>query len=83
MPPDYAAAYRDFRRRVHAALTDLRREISARETELRRLRDEEVQLAKLAGHVALPALSARLSVDRSRVNWREVLIKPEKISLRE
>ncbi len=75
MPPTYASAFRQFQRRARAALTDLRREISARETELRELRDKEMQLARLAGRVALPAPSARHSAGSGRINWRQVLVK--------
>ena len=75
MPPTYASALRQFRRGARATLTDLRREISSRETELRELRNEEMQLARLAGRAALPTPSTRLSAGSSRVNWRQVLIK--------
>jgi hypothetical protein len=73
MPQAYPSALRQFQRRALAVLTDLRREISSRETELRRLRDEEMQLAKMAGRVASSTPSARLSAGSSRVNWRQVL----------
>ena len=75
MPRTYASAFRQFQRRTHAALTDLRREISLRETELRELRDEEMQLARLAGRVALPIPSAQHPTASGRVNWRQVLAK--------
>jgi hypothetical protein len=75
MPGTYASAFRQFQRRAHAALTDLRREISSRETELRELRDEEMQLARLAGRVALPTPSAQHPTISGRVNWRQVLAK--------
>jgi hypothetical protein len=75
MPRTYASAFRQFQRRALGALTDLRREISVRETELRELRDEERRLARLAGRVALPSSSARLSASSGRVNWRQVLAK--------
>ena len=75
MPPTYASAFRQFQRRAHAALADLRREISSQERELRELRDEEMQLARLAGRAALPTPSARLSVGSGRVDWRQVLVK--------
>ena len=61
MPRTYPSALRQFQRRARAALTDLRREISSRETELRELLDEEMRLARLAGRVALPTPSTRLS----------------------
>src|SRR6266849_3725613 len=75
MPWASASAFRQFQRRARAALTDLRREISARETELRELRDKEMQLARLAGRVALPTPSARHSAGSGRINWRQVLVK--------
>ncbi len=75
MPRTYASAFRQFQRRVRAALTDLRREISSRETELRELRDEETRLARLAGRVALPTPSGRRSAGSRRVNWRQVLAR--------
>ena len=75
MPRIYASALSQFRRRARAVLADLRREISARETELRELRDEERRLARVAGRVALPSSSARLSASSGRVNWRQVLAK--------
>src|SRR5260370_35212562 len=75
MPPTFASNFRQFQTRARAALTDLRREISSRETELRELRDEEMRLARLAGRVALPASSARLSAGSGRGNWRQVLAK--------
>jgi hypothetical protein len=75
MPRTYPSAFRQFQRRARAALADLRREISSRETELRELRDEERRLAWLAGRVALPASSARLSASSGRVDWRQVLAK--------
>jgi hypothetical protein len=74
MQRTYASALRQFQRRARAALADLRREISARETELRELRDEEMQLASLAGRVVSPTPSARLSAGSGRVNWRQVLV---------
>jgi len=74
MPQTYPSALRQFQRRARAALTDLRHEISSRETELRELRDEEMQLARLAGRVALTS-SARLSAGSGRINWRQVLVK--------
>jgi hypothetical protein len=74
MPRIYASALRQFRRRARTALADLRREISARENELRELRDEERQLARLAGRGAsIPA--ARHSAGSGRVNWRQILVK--------
>ena len=75
MPRIYASALRQFRRKARAALADLRREISTRETELREPRDEEMQLAGLAGRVASPTPSARHSAGSGRVNWRQVLVK--------
>src|SRR5713226_8675347 len=74
MPRTYASAFRQFQRRAHAALTDLRREISSRETELRELRNEEMQLARLAGRVASPTPAQR-PTGSGRVNWRQVLAK--------
>jgi hypothetical protein len=75
MPRTYASAFRQFQRRARAALVDLQREISFHETELREMRDEEMQLARLAGRVALPTPSARHSAGSGRVNWRQVLVK--------
>ena len=75
MPLTYASALRQLQRRARAALADLRREISSRETELRELRDAEVRLIRLAGRVALPTPSTRLSASSGRVNWRQVLAK--------
>jgi hypothetical protein len=75
MPQTYPSALRQFQLRARAALTDLRREISSREAELRELRDEETRLARLAGRVALPSSSARLSTGSGRVNWRQVLAR--------
>ena len=75
MPPTYASAFRQFQDRARAALVDLRREISSREAELRELRNEEMQLARLAGRVALPSSSARRSAGSGRVNWRQVLAR--------
>jgi len=74
MPRIYASAFRQFQRRARAALADLRREISARETELRELRDEEMQLARLAGRAASSAPSAQHSAGSGRVNWRQLLV---------
>ncbi len=75
MPRTYPSAFRQFQHRTRAALTDLRREISSREIELRELRDEEMQLARLAGRVALPTPSAPHPSASGRVNWRQVLDK--------
>ena len=75
MPRTHPSPFRQFQRRVRAALTDLRREISSRETKLRELRDEEMQLARLAGRIASPTPSAPQSAGAGRVNWRQVLVK--------
>lgn len=75
MPRTYPSAFLQFQRRARTALTDLRREISSCETELRELRDEEMQLARLAGRVAVPIPSARHSTGSGRVNWQQVLVK--------
>jgi len=75
MPPTFASNFRQFQTRARAALADLRREISARETELRELRDEEMQLARMAGRVASSTPSPRHSAGSARVNWRQVLAK--------
>jgi hypothetical protein len=75
MPRTHSSAFSEFQRQARAALTDLRREISVLETELRQLRDDEVQLARLAKPVELPTPSVRRSAASGRVNWRQVLIR--------
>ncbi|SRR5712691_503953 len=75
MPRTYPSALRQLQRRARAGLADLRREIATRETQLRELRDKEMQLARLAGRVALPSSSARRPAGSGRVNWRQVLAR--------
>ncbi len=71
MPRTYASAFRQLQRRARATLAGLRREIATREIQLRELRDEAMQLARLAGRVALPTSSG--GSDPNRVGGDDLI----------
>lgn len=69
-----SSAFEQVRKQARGLLGALRDQIRAMETDLKRLKNEEAQLAALAGREVMSGSAANGSVSESgRVNWTSVL----------